>query len=188
MTYSATEANFDGIVGPTHHYGGLSVGNIASQRHRHQASNPRDAALQGLAKMRLLADLGIDQAVLPPHPRPDPWPLRLLGFTGTDADVLDRARREAPDLLAACASASAMWAANAATVSPSADSEDGRLHLTPANLISQYHRSLEPPVTTVALQAIFYHAAQFAVHRPLPAARRFGHEGQSDGGSAGPSA
>lgn len=183
---TATEANLDGIVGPTHHYGGLALGNIASQRHRHQLSNPREAALQGLAKMRRLADLGLTQAVLPPHPRPDPEALRALGFTGSDADVLNKARHEAPDLLAACASASAMWAANAGTVSPGADSADGRLHLTPANLISQYHRSLEPPVTTAIFRAIFPDADRFAVHPPLPAALRFADEGAANHTRLGP--
>src|ERR1051326_5240622 len=108
------ELNLDGLVGPTHSYAGLSYGNLASQANRQQASNPRRAALEGLAKMKLLADLGVPQAVLPPHDRPDVAALRALGFAGTDAQVLEAARREDPVLLAACSSASAMWVANAA--------------------------------------------------------------------------
>src|SRR5437660_3741336 len=126
MTQTAHEVNFDGIVGPTHTYAGLSYGNLASQRHKQLISNPREAALQGLAKMKLLADLGVKQAVLPPQERPDLQALRRLGFSGSDGQVLDKAHREDPVLLAACCSASAMWAANAATISPSADTTDGR--------------------------------------------------------------
>ena len=48
-----------------------------------------------------------------------------------------------------------MWAANAATVSPAADTADGRVHLTPANLVSQFHRSIEPPGTAAVLARIF---------------------------------
>jgi succinylarginine dihydrolase len=165
----AQELNLDGLVGPTHSYGGLSPGNLASARSRASLSSPREAALQGLAKMRLLADLGVPQAVMPPHPRPDVDALRRLGFTGTDAGVLARAAREAPELLVACSSASAMWTANAATVSPSSDSADGRLHLTPANLASTLHRSLEAPVTARLLRAIFPEGERFAHHPPLPA-------------------
>ena len=114
----ATEANFDGLVGPTHNYAGLSFGNVASQNNDKSVANPKAAAKQGLRKMKQLADLGFKQGVLPPQERPDLQTLRRLGFGGSDAQVLDRARREAPMLLAACYSASAMWTANAATVSP----------------------------------------------------------------------
>src|SRR5687768_47174 len=148
----AVEVNFDGLVGPTHNYAGLSHGNLASQRSRATVSNPKAAALQGLAKMKLLADLGIKQAVLPPQERPHIPTLQRLGFRGDDADVLAQAHREAPVLLAASCSASSMWAANAATVSPSADTS-GRLHITPANLASQFHRSIEPSTTAHALDA-----------------------------------
>ena len=79
MSSGGCEVNFDGLVGPTHNYGGLSWGNIASQRHGGDVSNPKSAALQGLGKMKLLADLGVGQAVLPPHERPDIAALRGLG-------------------------------------------------------------------------------------------------------------
>jgi succinylarginine dihydrolase len=180
MPGRAVEVNFDGLVGPTHNYAGLSHGNLASQRSKHRASNPRAAALEGLAKMKLLADLGVRQAVLPPHERPDVDALRRLGFTGSDADVLYQARRQDPVLLAACCSASAMWAANAATVSPSADTADGRVHFTPANLVSQAHRSLEAPTTSIILRAIFPDPEHFAHAPPLQAATAFGDEGAAN--------
>ncbi len=118
---SAVEANADGLVGPTHSYAGLAPGNLASERNRGDASDPRAAALQGLEKMKRLAALGLPQFVLPPHERPHVPFLRSLGFAGTDAEVLERAWREAPAIAAAACSASSMWAANAATVTPSAD-------------------------------------------------------------------
>ncbi|HVO87171.1 MAG TPA: N-succinylarginine dihydrolase, partial [Casimicrobiaceae bacterium] len=107
------DTNFDGLPGPTHNYAGLAAGNLASARHAGRASNPREAALQGLAKMRALARRGHAQAVLPPHERPYIPLLRNLGFGGDDNAVLARAAREAPHLLAASASAAAMWVANA---------------------------------------------------------------------------
>ena len=182
------EVNFDGLPGPTHNYSGLSEGNLASERNRNLVANPRQAALQGLAKMKALADAGYAQAVLPPHERPAVDALRALGFgsedsmvgTVSDAAVVARAAREAPQLLAACSSAAAMWAANAATVSPSCDTTDGRLHFTPANLVSHFHRSLEAPTTTHVLRAIFNDAEKFVVHEPLPAAAQFGDEGAAN--------
>jgi succinylarginine dihydrolase len=174
------EINFDGLIGPTHNYAGLSYGNLASQQHRMRVSNPREAALQGLAKMKFLADLGVKQAVLPPQERPDLRTLRRLGFAGSDAQMLDKARREAPILLAACYSASAMWTANAATVSPSADTADGRVHFTAANLVSQFHRSLEVPATSAILRAIFPDETKFAHHAPVPARPQLGDEGAAN--------
>lgn len=176
----AYEVNFDGIVGPTHNYAGLSVGNVASQRHARATSNPREAALQGLAKMKFLHDLGVRQGILPPHARPDLAALRLLGFHGSDAEVLGQAHRDDPRLLAAAYSASAMWAANAATVSPAPDAADGRLHVTPANLITHFHRSLEAPRTAAVLRAIFPEGEHFAHHLPLPSADTFSDEGAAN--------
>jgi succinylarginine dihydrolase len=180
MSQRTVQINFDGIVGPTHNYAGLSVGNLASQRHVNRPSNPKQAALQGLAKMKFLADLGVRQAVLPPQDRPDVAALRRLGFGGSDAQVLERAGRQSPALLAACGSASAMWAANAATVSPSADCSDGRVHFTAANLATQFHRSLESAATTRALRAIFKDERAFAHHEPLPAGAVFADEGAAN--------
>jgi len=177
---AAVEVNFDGLPGPTHNYSGLATGNLASERNRASVANPRLAALQGLAKMKALADRGYAQAVLPPHERPDVFALRALGFRGDDASVIASAARDNPPLLAACSSAAAMWAANAATVSPSADTADHRVHFTPANLVSHFHRALEAPTTTRVLRAIFADERRFAVHEPLAASAQFGDEGAAN--------
>jgi succinylarginine dihydrolase len=172
--------NFDGIPGPTHNYAGLARGNLAAERNALQDANPREAALQGLAKMRALAARGFPQAVLPPQERPDVGALRALGFEGTDHDVIVAAGRDAPELLAACSSAAAMWAANAATISAAADCADGRMHVTPANLVTHFHRSIEAKTTTRVLRAIFSDSARFCVHDTLPAAPQFGDEGAAN--------
>ncbi len=130
--------------------------------------------------MKALADRGYAQAVLPPHERPDVAALRSLGFTGDDATIIARAARDHAPLLAACSSAAAMWAANAATVSPSADTADRRVHFTPANLVSHFHRAIEAPTTTRVLRAVFADESRFAVHDPLPAAAEFGDEGAAN--------
>jgi succinylarginine dihydrolase len=173
----AFEVNFDGLVGPTHNYSGLSFGNIASVSHAAALSNPQKAALQGLAKMKSLAKLGFRQAVLPPHERPHVPTLRRLGYAGSDYEILKKAP---PELLAACSSAAAMWTANAATVAPSADTADGRVHFTPANLTAKLHRSIEPETTAEALRAIFRDEAFFAHHPALPAGNFFGDEGAAN--------
>lgn len=175
------EYNFDGLVGPTHNYAGLSHGNVASLTHAGQPANPRAAALQGLGKMRFVAALGVGQAVLPPHERPSLRTLRRLGFRGSDAEVLARAGHDpelGDSLLRLSSSAAAMWTANAATVVPSNDAADGRLHLVPANLSAMFHRSLEAETTTLVLRAIFADARRFEVHHPLP--DTFGDEGAAN--------
>jgi succinylarginine dihydrolase len=174
------EVNFDGLVGPTHNYGGLSYGNVASQSNSQQASNPREAARQGLAKMKALADMGFKQGVLAPQERPDVAALRRLGFSGSDAEVIQRAAKEAMPLLVASCSASSMWVANAATVSPSADTADGRVHFTAANLNCKYHRSIEHPTTSRVLAAMFSNEQHFAHHPALPAVAQFGDEGAAN--------
>jgi succinylarginine dihydrolase len=174
------ELSFDGLVGPTHNYGGLSPGNVASLASAGRPSNPRAAALQGLEKMRLVHALGAGQAVLPPQPRPSLRTLRRLGFTGSDEEVIARAGREAEHLLRLCSSASSMWAANAATVAPSADAEDGRVHLTPANLSAMFHRSIEADTTRDVLRAIFADERRFRVHEPLPGGAHLADEGAAN--------
>lgn len=176
----ATEANFDGLVGLTHHYAGLSFGNEASTRNQLQPSNPRLAAKQGLLKMKALADMGYVQGVIPPHERPNIAALRQLGFGGSDEQVLAAAGKIAPGLLSAVSSASAMWVANAATVSPSADSLDGRVHLTVANLNNKFHRAIEAPETAWLLRSIFRDDRHFAVHDALPQVAMFGDEGAAN--------
>ena len=180
MAETAFEVNFDGIVGPTHNYSGLSYGNLASQKHGLSVSNPKEAALQGLAKMKFLAGLGLRQAVLPPQERPNLAVLRRLGFAGNDAAIIERAWREEPRLLSAVYSASSMWAANAATVSPSADTADGRVHFTPANLLTQLHRSIEAPQTATFLKTILRDESAFAHHDPLPASVWLADEGAAN--------
>jgi succinylarginine dihydrolase len=180
MATHAVEANFDGLVGPTHNYAGLSWGNVASKSNVNAVSNPKEAALQGLAKMKKLADRGYVQAVLPPHERPHIPTLRALGFAGSDRQVLEQAAQADPAILAAVSSASAMWTANAATVSPSADTADHRVHFTPANLSAKFHRSIEHKVTGRALKAIFTDESYFAHHPALPSVSHFGDEGAAN--------
>lgn len=174
------EANFDSIVGNTHNYAGLSRGNIASSKNARAKSYPRLAARQGLAKMKHLADLGLLQGFLPPHERPHLPTLRGLGFDGSPAEILKRVADEAPQLLGMVSSASPMWAANAATVSPSADTRDGRVHFTPANLGSMPHRALEHDVTGRILQSVFGDGDRFQHHPALPGAAHLGDEGAAN--------
>ena len=180
MARHAAEANFDGLVGPTHNYAGLSWGNVASKSNVHAVSNPKEAALQGLAKMKRLADRGYVQGVLPPHERPHLPTLRALGFEGADDKILRTVAKSHPSILAAVSSASTMWTANAATVSPSADTADDRVHFTPANLSAKFHRSIEHPVTGRALRAMFADDAFFAHHQALPSVSHFGDEGAAN--------
>jgi succinylarginine dihydrolase len=163
------EINFDGLVGPSHNYAGLSLGNLASSRNAGQASYPRAAALQGLEKMRANLRLGLVQGLFVPQPRPA---RRWLADLGTSPEKADAG------LLANAMSASAMWAANAATVSPAPDTADGRTHLTVANLRTMPHRSHEWPATLKQLQLAFADERHFAVHGPVPPA--FGDEGAAN--------
>ncbi|MBM4113928.1 MAG: N-succinylarginine dihydrolase, partial [Phycisphaerae bacterium] len=174
------ELQLDGIVGPTHNYAGLSLGNVASNANQGSTSRPRSAALQGLTKMEAIASLGIPQGFLPPQERPHLPTLRALGYSGRDEQVLERVAREEPTLLAAVSSASSMWAANAATVTPSVDARDGRVHFTPANLRSMFHRSLEPATTAAALAAAFPDRDRVVVHDPLPSTGPYGDEGAAN--------
>ena len=162
------EINFDGIIGPSHNYAGLSLGNRAATAHAGQVSHPREAALQGLAKMRHNMALGLTQGFLLPLLRPNMGFLRALNAsTATDNG-----------LIAAAWSASSMWTANAATVSPAPDTDDGRCHLTPANLITMPHRSHEWPDTARQLALAFADPDHFVHHSPVPPC--FGDEGAAN--------
>jgi succinylarginine dihydrolase len=174
------EYNFDGLVGPTHNYAGLSPGNVASTSHGGDVSRPREAALQGLKKMQFVHELGVGQAVLPPQPRPSLRALRRLGFTGKDEDVITRAAKDGEHLLRLCASAAAMWTANAATCAPSSDAADGRMHITPANLQEMFHRAIEAETTYSVMRALFSDQRHFAVHEPLPGGGQFADEGAAN--------
>ena len=166
---SLREINFDGIIGPSHNYAGLSLGNLASARNAGLVSEPRAAALQGLEKMRHNIRLGLAQGAFMPLPRPNHEWLSDLGTTV----------EEAPDSIRPAAfSASSMWAANAATVSPAPDTADGRCHLTVANLRTMPHRSHEWPDTLAQLRLAFASDTHFRVHAPVPGT--FGDEGAAN--------
>ena len=176
----AFEANFDGLVGPTHNYSGLSFGNIASTRNNGLIANPRLAALQGLQKMKALADMGFKQGVLAPQERPCIASLRALGYAGSDADVIRTSFNDSPLVYSGALSASSMWSANAATVSPSANTGDGRVHFTAANLNNKFHRSIEHAQTSRTLRAIFRDEKYFSHHAALPGCPQFGDEGAAN--------
>ena len=174
------EVNFDGIVGPTHNYSGLSYGNVASIENQFSTSNPKEAALQGLEKMKFLFDMGFKQGVFPPHERPHLPTLRQLGFQGLDQDIISQVYQQAPKILLECSSAAAMWTANAATVSPSIDSIDRHLHFTTANLSSKFHRAIESATTEKILKAIFKDPVYFKHHSPLLSGVHFADEGAAN--------
>ncbi|MCM8530836.1 MAG: N-succinylarginine dihydrolase [Lentisphaeraceae bacterium] len=177
---SYREVNFDGLVGPNHNYAGLAAGNLASSQNSQCTSYPRQAALQGLDKMKFLHDQGLTQALLPPQQRPDLKALRKLGFSGTNKQIVTQADKTKPHLLAAVYSASSMWTANCATVTPSCDTRDHKLHLTPANLISNFHRSIEASFSHSILKKIFKNIKYFRVHSPLPSSDSFSDEGAAN--------
>ncbi len=181
------EVNFDGLIGPTHNYAGLAIGNLASDRNKGEASNPRAAALQGLAKMRALMKLGLTQGFLPPQERPRLDILQALGFDGSDRAAIEQAAEAAPSLLANVYSASCMWTANAATVAPSLDAADGKVHFTSANLAANFHRSIEATETARALRHIFADEDKFVHHAALPGGAHFGDEGAANHGRLAPS-
>ena len=176
---AAEEINFDSLVGPTHNYAGLSEGNLASARNANTIARPRDAALQGLGKMQRLRALGLAQGVLAPHERPNITWLRSLGFSGSDGAVWEQAWKSEPTIARAALASSAMWAANAATISPSADCADGRLHASVANLQTMLHRILEAEQTERTLRRLMPDESRFAVHPAL-----LPHEALSDEGAA----
>lgn len=171
------ELNLDGLVGPTHNYAGLGIGNIASISNALRISNPKAAALQGLQKMRFLYDLGLKQAILPPHLRPNLKLLYQLGFRGNPEQQLESAYRSNQKLLTAAFSASSMWAANSATVTPSKDSKDNKVHFTAANLISSLHRYPEATQSKKLLELIFNNENFFTHHAILPPTNIFSDEG-----------
>lgn len=177
---TAVEANFDGLIGPTHNYAGLSFGNLASAKNADLAANPKEAALQGLKKMKHLADLGLVQGVLPPHDRPHLPTLRALGFSGSDRAIIEKAAKAAPEVLRNVYAAAPMWTANAATVAPSADSADGKVHFTPANLATMFHRAIEHKTTARVFRTIFADENLFQHHPALAGGIHFGDEGAAN--------
>lgn len=176
----AYEVNFDALPGLTHFYGGLSLGNLPSMDNAGVVSKPKMAAKQGLNKMLLLHRLGVKQAVLPPHERPYLPILDQLGFAGDAETLIKTLSKEAPWLLATISSSAAMWAANAATVCPSIDSSNQHVNFTPANLVSNFHRSLESDTTAKILKRIFSNPVFFEHHAPLPSSSLFSDEGAAN--------
>jgi succinylarginine dihydrolase len=162
------EANIDALVGPTHHFGGLGVGNVASIAHQNQTSHPKEAALEGLRKAALVASLGVPQFVWLPPARPRTDMLPRLGFQGPLAEQLRTAYETDPKILSAIYSSSFMWAANAATITPAIDAWDARTHITPANLISSWHRGSEAQERLDDLQQTVGALSDTALHQPLP--------------------
>lgn len=176
----AHEWQFDGLVGPTHNYSGLAHGNLAAQNNAGNISNPKAAALQGLEKMRFVSGLGVKQAFLPPHFRPFVHELKRLGFSGGTGAMLKKAADYSPTLLSALYSSSFMWTANAATIAPSCDTADGKLHITPANMTSHFHRHIEAGHSYDILSRIFHNKNHFVVHNPLFPNALFGDEGAAN--------
>lgn len=165
------EIIFIGLPGTTHHYGGLSSDNVASDRNRGSESNPKQAALQAIALARYLHSLGIMVGVLPPQLRPYLPVLQENGYSVENAPI---------DKLEQASSSSFMWAANAATVTPTIDSTDGKLHLTVANLYTNPHRRIEAETTYKVLSQIFNHVPDAVMHPPLSAAEGFLDEGAAN--------
>lgn len=180
MNAPAYEVNIDGLVGPTHSYGGLSKGNLASIENAGNISNPKIAALQGLNKMKQMADYGYRQLILPPHERPHLPTLRALGYTGVDNRIPGKVYQDNPELLYQYSSAASMFAANAATATPSIDAADNRLHLTPANKAATPHRIIEAETTLRLLRTIFPNPTFFTIHPPLPFHPLFHDEGAAN--------
>lgn len=179
---NAAEINFDGLIGPSHNYSGLSLGNLASANNAGEVSRPKAAALQGLAKMRLMMALGLRQGILLPHLRPHIPTLHALGYRGAPEAMMAQVWADDPALARNLCAASAMWTANAATISPGADTHDGRVHVSPANLVSNLHRALEADFTSKQLHLLFADPRYFSVHAPLPMHAVFGDEGAANHG------
>ncbi|MBA3602127.1 MAG: N-succinylarginine dihydrolase [Parachlamydiaceae bacterium] len=175
----SVEVNFDTLAGPTHNTSVISFGNVASASSHLKPSNPQAAALQGLEKMRFLDSLGFRQGVLPPQRRPHLPTLRLLGFRGSDHEVLKKAWSQSPTILMGVSSSAYMWTANSSTVTPSCDSADNRVHITPANLSSKFHRSIEAEITERLFKIVFPEP-HFEHHPPILRGQHFSDEGAAN--------
>ena len=123
--------------------------------------------------MRFVHSLGLAQVILPPPLRPN---MALLERFGVSLD--EAALEEAGPVIRSAYSASTMWSANAATVSPAPDTADGVLHLTIANLGQQ-----PAPLSGSgrAICPVSHHFGAVArVHEALPAATPFTDEGAAN--------
>ncbi|MFO0012605.1 MAG: N-succinylarginine dihydrolase [Planctomycetota bacterium] len=180
MTERWVEIQIDGIIGPTHHFGGLGVGNVASQRSQWRTSHPRSAALEGLAKMERVASLGVPQFFLPPLVRPDWQVLEQHGYRGERSDILKRCGDENPQLLSAAYSSSFMWTANAATTASGVDTRDGRSHAVIANLSASLHRSIESRARWQQFKVWTAGVEGIEIHEPLGAESALRDEGAAN--------
>ncbi len=175
------ELNIDTLPGPTHSFSGLAQGNIASQSSRGGTSNPRLAALQCLEKMKIVSDLGIPQAILPPLPKPNYKILRsIVGKSSMITEGTNTSPLIESSFLSSVLSSATMWTANAATVTPSCDSKDGKVHITPANLASHLHRHLDVPGTNLLLKSLFPNRKLFTLHEPLVSSLELHDEGAAN--------
>ncbi len=159
----------DGIIGPTYHYGGMAVGNVLSQAHKHQESYPKKAALEGLEKMNQVRQLGCLQYVLPPLCKDVDRLLSLWGYEQGDMTSRLKALGYAhPYYLSALFSGASAWVANSCHITPSCDALDGICHITPANLVSCFHRHLDVDGYRDFLHQLFLNDELFQIYDPLP--------------------
>jgi len=187
-TQELVEVQFDGIIGPTHHFGGLGVGNVASLASRAKESYPRAAALEGAAKMDLVASLGIPQFFLPPLVRPNWDFLVRCGLIDSkqrfdrakQVEALRRCAEESPMLLSAAYSSSFMWTANAGTFCPGTDASDGVSRLVLANLSSSLHRGMEAVERYQQFSDLFRGCEKVQVCLPIPAVDPLRDEGAAN--------
>ncbi|SEI00219.1 succinylarginine dihydrolase [Rheinheimera pacifica] len=177
---SDLQLNISELPGPTFMYSGLSKDNVASVQNKHLVANPLKFAQLSLQRMRLLLDEGVPQVIFPPHRRPDMQALEVCGFTGDMSHMISSADKFSNGYLESLLAASSVWTANAATVTPSADSEDGKVHITTANLNSHYHRSIEASQTHAKLARLFSDDKFFCLHQALPGHSRFSDEGAAN--------
>lgn len=166
------ELQIETLPSPLFAYGGLARGDLASMKHAHHPSAPKLALFQHLEKCQRLHELGISVALFPPHPRPLFSVLKKIGF--------EKAEQTPLRWLAACSSSSFHWTANSASVTPSKESLDGKLHISIANLSNRFHRSLEPNHTKELLDLLFQNVKNTVIHSPLPAGLLFGDEGSAN--------
>jgi succinylarginine dihydrolase len=175
------EFNIDGLIGPTHHFGGLGVGNVASETNRNKIAHPKAAALEGLSKMRKLHELGIPQFYLPPPVRPNCRWMEAMGFRTNDPSDWRHCASQFPSLFSSSLSSSFMWMANAATCSSSVDTIDGLGRIVIANLAASLHRGQENLERHAQLRRLFQHVSTIEVIEALPSLVPLRDEGAANG-------
>ncbi len=174
------EVIFIGIPGPTYNFSGLAYGNVAESKYEGSVSQPKLAAIQSLKLAAAILERDITVGILPPLHRPDLALLKHIGYEGAPEKMIETAGEDNYRLLANICASSNMWIANSATIAPSVDTNDGKVHITPANLQYNFHRTLEAKPTYGILKQVFADAKYFTVHPPLPSHRVFGDEGAAN--------